>query len=580
MQEFIFGTLSSLPQRQAQDQAQRCGVRHRQPTPPPPNQELPIIVTVALPYPIDRVVCHLTEPTATAVPLQWARTEWDLVNWQYQQVWQGALPGHADGVIVRYTVRAYPAQGGDTVPANDERDEEGTVYAYQVGRAQLPEWSRTAIIYQVFPDRFAPGGGRRWNAVNSLSDIYGGTLRGIIEKLDYIADLGFNCLWLNPFFPDETHHGYHATDYFQVNSRLGTLDDIRELVHEAHRRGLRVLLDFVANHWGSGHATFQAAQSDAHSPYASWYRWKAWPHEYETFFGVKDLPQVNVADPGARRYLLQAAHYWLTEIPFDGYRLDYAHGPSHDFWVDFRATVKAANPDAWIFGEIIESPTLLLTYGGRLDGCLDFLLLQALRDTFAFQVMSLARFDSFLMQHEAFFPLSFSRPSFLDNHDMNRFLWLVGGDTRKLKLAALCQFTLSGPPIVYYGTEAGLSQNQDLRHADGRVVMEESRLPMIWGDEQNKEMLAFYRWLIHFRRQHPALAYGARQTVYVDDAVYAYTRANETETILVTLNRSDRPRQITLLNQPISLEPWAGDLHVLATRKLPAEGRRDADQAD
>ena len=573
MQEFIFGTLSSLPQRQAQDQAQRRGVRHRQPTPPPPGQELPITVTVALPYPIDRVVCHLTEPTAAAVPLQWVRTEWDLVNWQYQQVWQGALPGHADGVIVRYTVRAYPAQGGDAVPANDERDEEGTVYAYQVGRAQLPEWSRTAIIYQVFPDRFAPGGKHGWNAVNSLSDIYGGTLRGIIEKLDYIADLGFNCLWLNPFFPDETHHGYHATDYFQVNPRLGTLDDIRELVHEAHRRGLRVLLDFVANHWGSGHATFQAAQSDAHSPYVNWYRWKAWPHDYETFFGVKDLPQVNVADAGARGYLLQAAHYWLTEIPFDGYRLDYAHGPSHDFWVAFRAAVKAANPDAWIFGEIIESPTLLLTYGGRLDGCLDFLLLQALRDTFAFQAMSLAQFDSFLTQHEAFFPSSFSRPSFLDNHDMNRFLWLVRGDTRKLKLAALCQFTLSGPPIVYYGTEAGLSQNQDLRHADGRVVMEESRLPMIWGDEQNKELLAFYRWLIHFRRQHPALAYGARQTVYVDDAVYAYTRANETETILVTLNRSDQPRQITLLNQPISLEPWAGDLRVLATRKLPIEGR-------
>lgn len=563
MQEFIFGALSTLSQRQAQDQAQRRGVRHRHPTPPLPGQELPVTVTVALPYPISHVVCHLTHPTVADVSLRWTRTEWDLVNWQYQQVWQGTLPAFSEGVIVRYTVRAYPAQGGAPVLASDERDDADTVYAYQVGSAQPPEWSRTAIIYQVFPDRFAPGNGRDWNPVNSLSDIYGGTLRGIIEKLDYIADLGFNCIWLNPFFPDETHHGYHATDYFQVNPRLGALDDIRELVTEAHRRGMRVLLDFVANHWGSSHATFQAAQSDPHSPYVSWYRWKAWPHEYETFFGVKDLPQVNVADPGARGYLLQAAHFWLAEIQFDGYRLDYAHGPSHDFWVDFRAAVKAANPDAWIFGEIIESPTLLLTYGGRLDGCLDFLLLQALRDTFAFQAMSLAQFDSFLTQHEAFFPPSFSRPSFLDNHDMNRFLWLARGDTRKLKLAALCQFTLAGPPVVYYGTEAGLSQNQDLQHPDGRVIMEESRLPMLWGEAQNQELLAFYRWLIHFRRQHPALAYGARQTVYLDEAVYAYTRADETETILVTLNRSDQPRQMTLLDQQISLEPWAGDLRVL-----------------
>ena len=563
MQEFIFGTLATLSQRQAQDQAQRRGVRHQHPTPPLSGQELPITVTIALPYPIERVVCHLTQPAVADVSLRWIRTEWDVVNWQYQQVWQGVLPAYSEGVIVRYTVRAYPAQDNDPVPARDERDSGDTVYAYQVNDAQPPKWSRAAIIYQVFPDRFAPGAGRDWNPVHSLSDIYGGTLRGIIEKLDYIADLGFNCIWLNPFFPDHTHHGYHATDYFQVNPRLGTLDDIRELVAKAHRRGMRVLLDFVANHWGSGHASFQAAQSDPHSPYVSWYHWNAWPHDYKTFFGVKDLPQVNVADPGARSYLLQAAHYWLTEIPFDGYRLDYAHGPSHDFWVEFRATVKAANPDAWIFGEIIESPTLLLTYGGRLDGCLDFLLLQALRDTFAFPAMSLAQFDSFLTQHEAFFLPSFSRPSFLDNHDMNRFLWLVRGDTRKLKLAALCHFTLSGPPIVYYGTEVGLSQNQDLQHPDGRVIMEESRLPMIWGEEQNQELLEFYRGLIHFRRQHPALWQGARQTVYLDEAVYAYTRAAETETILVTLNRSDQPRQMVILNQHISLEPWSGDLRVL-----------------
>ncbi|MCA9937277.1 MAG: glycoside hydrolase family 13 protein [Anaerolineales bacterium] len=558
MQEFIFGPLSNDIQRQAHERTQRLGVRHDQPTPPPPDVTLPITVTVALPRAVEKVLCHLAQPDEAIIPLQWTRTEWDLANWQYRQVWEGVMPAFPHNTIVRYTIHAYPADGSAPIPAN-----EGERYSYQVGQPQPPEWSRAAIIYQVFPDRFSPGEGRDWNPTQNLGDIYGGTLRGIIEKLDYIADLGCNCIWLNPFFPDTTHHGYHATDYFQVNPRLGTMADIRELVDGAHQRGMRVLLDFVANHWGSGHDTFQQAQTDPDSPYINWYHWHEWPHDYKTFFGVKDLPQVNVNDPGARDYLLDAARFWLTDVHFDGYRLDYACGPSHDFWVDFRATVKAANPDAWIFGEVIESPMLLLSYGGRLDGCLDFLLLQALRDTFAFQSMSLAQFDGFLRQHEAFFPDSYSRPSFLDNHDMNRFLWLARGDTRKLKLAALCQFTLSGAPIVYYGTETGLSQNEDLLKPDGRVIMEECRLPMVWGEAQDADLLAYYRWLIHFRRRHPALWQGVRQTVYLDEGVYAYTRSDEQETILVTLNRSEAAREVTIAGISLTLEPWTGDVRVM-----------------
>ena len=97
-------------------------------------------------------------------------------------------------------------------------------------------------------------------------------MRGIIEQLDYVADLGFNCIWLNPFFPDDTHHGYHATDYFQVNPRLGTMAEMRELVAAAHARGIRLLADFVANHWGRNHPTFQAALADRDSEYHDWYR--------------------------------------------------------------------------------------------------------------------------------------------------------------------------------------------------------------------------------------------------------------------------------------------------------------------
>src|SRR5690606_20496691 len=144
-----------------------------------------------------------------------------------------------------------------------------------------------------------------WNAASRLSDIYGGTLRGVIDHLDYIAGMGFTAIWLNPFFPDDTHHGYHATDYFTVNPRLGTIDDMRELVDKAHERGIRLLLDFVANHWGSKHGSFQEARGNRLSPYYDWYYWKNWPEEYVAYFNVPDLPELNVNHPAVRDHLLR-----------------------------------------------------------------------------------------------------------------------------------------------------------------------------------------------------------------------------------------------------------------------------------
>ncbi len=140
----------------------------------------------------------------------------------------------------------------------------------------------------------------------------------------------------------------------------------------------------------------------------------------------------------------------------------------------FGPPARGAKSDAATFGEITETPAVMRSFAGRMDGVLDFHLLELLRGFFAFQSITASQFDRALRQHYAYFGTALVLPSFLDNHDMNRFLWSVGGDTRRLKLAALCQFTLPQPPIVYYGTEVGLSQRQ----AVGRL--EEARLPMLW----------------------------------------------------------------------------------------------------
>jgi glycosidase len=568
MSESLFGRLSDPDVRAAYGRLARQGVQHRRrlvPGSPAPGERPRVTVLVGPELPVDEVVCIITEPQAVMVPLEQVRVEWDLLNWGYVAVWQGDLPGFTDGSVVRYQIRAHDEDSGAFYWAD-----EGQTYSYLVGDSGPPAWAQPAIIYQVFPDRFHPGDGQEWNATGRLSDIYGGTLRGIIDHLDYIAGLGFTAIWLNPFFPDATHHGYHATDYFSVNPRLGTMDDMRELVEKAHARGIRLLLDFVGNHWGSNHATFQDALNNPDSPYRDWYFWRDYPTDYVSYYNVADLPKVNVDHPAAREYMLRSVAFWLGDVGFDGLRLDHADGPSFDFWTDVRAVARSVRPDAWLFGELVRTPEQQLAYRGLFDGTLDFILAQGLRNTFAAGTMTLAAFDALLERHEAYFPRDFSRPSFLDNHDMDRFLHLAGGDKRKLKLAALCQFTLIGAPVVYNGTEVGVTQERSMHQPDSQG-MEECRQPMLWGDAQDDDLYATFYTLIQLRRAHPVLWRGRRRTVYLDSpgGAYVYAREDGSETLLVGLNLSDEPRRLSIFDEETAvthhfdLPPWSGDISVV-----------------
>lgn len=566
-QETLFGLTATVEDRSAYAQLRLQGIRHRRrlsPGSPRAGEQPTASVTVGPGLPVDEIVCLITQPEAAVVPLRRVKTEWDLLMWGYYEVWEAQLPAQPAGTLVRYQIRAHDEDSGEIYWAD-----EGAEYSYLVGDSGPPAWALPAIIYQIFPDRFSPGRGRDWNPVSGLSDIYGGTLRGVIDHLDYIAGMGFTAIWLNPFFPDDTHHGYHATDYFAVNPRLGTLDDMRELVDKAHERGIRLLLDFVGNHWGSKHATFQEARANRNSPYYDWYTWKNWPDEYTAYFGVPDLPKLNVDHPAVRDHLLRSIGYWVGDMGFDGLRLDHADGPTYDFWTDVRAVTRSIRPDAWIFGELVRPPDQQLSYAGLFDGTLDFLLCQAMRNTFATGQMGLAAFDAFLNRHEAYFPVqsAFSRPSFLDNHDMNRFLWRAKGDKARLRLAALVQFTLAGAPIVYNGTEVGVTQARGI-HDPGSEGMEECRQPMLWGDAQDSDLSSWFWYLSHLRRDHPVLWRGGRETLHLDSAAgtYAYIREDGGEAVMVGLNLSDEPREFKVAYTPrgavatFNLPPVSGDV--------------------
>jgi glycosidase len=271
------------------------------------------------------------------------------------------------------------------------------------------------------------------------------------------------------------------------------------------------------NHVSNEHTAFQTAVSDRQHPTYDWFRFRNHPQEYDCFFDVPGQPEVNSDHPDVRQYFIHNACQWLQQ-GCDGFRLDYAHGVSHAFWSLFRQAIRRTKSESVMLGEITQPPSVMRSYKGRMDGCLDFRVLELLRRFFVFESLTVSQFDHALEQHLTYFGSNLVLPSFLDNHDMNRFLWVVDGDRRRLKLAALCQFTLPHPPIIYYGTEVGLSQLETV----GRL--EESRLPMLWGQEQDLSLLTFYQQLIAFRRQTSDLWQQPRRIWLLDDVnrVYGY----------------------------------------------------------
>lgn len=533
--DFIFGTYATDDLKLLHHRMSRRGVQHAYELSPRdalPNQPVTLTVQIGTDTTVSQVACYFTidgsEPDGSrgvakngmVLLLDKADTIWDVLNWGYLNIWRGVFPPQPDGAIVRYKISAWSAVGSEIfadwpdVTATAEQaasaffknepfldtlkgsPSEGVIFQYRVDTLTPPDWARKAIIYHIFVDRFYPGDGKTWNNAQTLMDFYGGTLWGVRDKMDYIADLGATCIWLSPTWVSPSHHGYDVTDYTRVEPRLGGDEALHAVVEAAHSRGIRVLLDMVCNHLSNEHPFFRDARSDPHSPYRCWFTFDDSEVGYRTFFGTPFMPELNFTNPDARQWMIDTARYWLREFKIDGYRLDYANGPGPGFWSDFWAACKAEKPDAFCFGEIVDAPHTFLRYVGRLDGCLDFHLGETLRKTYAYKTWTEVDFERFLERHQAYFPEKFILPSFLDNHDMDRFLYIAKGDKAALKRAAAVQMRLPNPPIIYYGTEVGLSQRYG---KSDNMGLEISREPMIWGDQQDKEMLAYYKTLIQKR---------------------------------------------------------------------------------
>ncbi|MFP4343302.1 MAG: alpha-amylase family glycosyl hydrolase [Anaerolineales bacterium] len=572
----IFGAHSTQALRLLNYRERRRGVQHGshiEPRDPKPHQPVTLVVWTGPDVDLHSLAVHYTtdgsHPSSGAgtLPLRQVAVEWDPLIWGYRRRWEGVIPGQPAGTTVHYHICGVGVEHegicadwpppeelilaetrrhfGDenavaALPAPDRRE----LFTYVVDTLAPPAWTREAVVYQIFVDRFSPGRGRILGDPEDLMGFFGGTLRGVIEALHYVADLGANTLWLSPIFPSPTHHGYDATDYFDVEPRLGTLDDFKELVEEVHRRGMRLLLDLALNHASNEHPLYQKALADPQGEYGDWFRFDSEQGEYRGYFGLPTMPEWNTENPEVRAYFQKVGRFWL-EQGADGFRLDYADGPGPGFWSEFRAACRAVNPEAWIFGEVVQPPDVLAPYVGRLDGSLDFLWQQMVRRAVAHGNGGAAELARFLDAHRSALSSNFVRPVFLDNHDIDRFLLAAGNDERRLRLGLLLLLTWPQPPILFYGTETALRQPHSSR--DPGMGLEASRVPMDWAAARaDLPLVEDVQRLVGLRATYPDLVYGEHATLDFTADYWLFQRRGVQGDFFVALNLGEEEVALTL----------------------------------
>lgn len=485
-----------------------------------------------------------------------------------------------------------------------------------------PDWLAGGVMYQIFPDRFHASGIPKRNVPEDRtihtdwseppewrpnergevtnSDYFGGDLQGIIQKLPYLQGLGVTCLYLNPIFEAHSNHRYNTANYSRIDPLLGTYHDFVSLCKQAKRRGISVILDGVFSHTGSDSIYFnrqgrydsQGAYQSKESPYFPWYQFRNWPNEYDSWWNFNTLPNVNETNAAYNEYINGSGgivQKWLS-AGAAGWRLDVADELPDPFIDNLCAAAKAQNPDALVLGEVWEDASNKTAYnirrryllGGQLDSVMNYpfrdAILGFLNGHRTAQMMDIIcdvienyppQVVRLLMNHIGTHdteraitmlagpPLTFHDREWQSQTHLAPEQWELG--VKRLKLAALMQFTLPGVPCIYYGDEAGMEGYRDPFN----------RACYPWGKER-QDLVAWYRRLGLMRKKYRAVFQQAPfLPVFSGDGCMVYLRHNEDRQILVALNANQHPKTISLLDQWHHANVWHGHLPQNGQLELP-----------
>ncbi len=379
-----------------------------------------------------------------------------------------------------------------------------------------PAWVKDAIFYQIFPDRFcrseryhAVGKFVEWGSKPTRENMFGGNLAGIEDKLEYIAGLGVNAIYLCPIFKSNSNHRYHTVDYFEIDPVLGTLEGFDRLVKKAHKLKIRVILDGVFNHCSRGFFQFNSLMElGPNSPYVDWFHVKGWPlnaysgkPNYECWWNFPALPKFNTNCPDVREYLFSVGEYWMKR-GIDGWRLDVPNEIDDDsFWQEFRRRVKAVNSDAYIVGEIWDDPLRWLK-GDQFDGVMNYVFRKAVMQ-FLFDENPIDAAEFCERVRGAFVEGRGDIPmNLLGSHDTTRLGSQPRTSIERIKLAYALLFFMPGAPCIYYGEELSMKGGKD---PDNRRSVPWEKL----GEMQKKPLYEFIRQMVDMRKKNPVLRDGS-----------------------------------------------------------------------
>ena len=488
------------------------------------------------------------------------------------------------------TSRIYHAGNGLAAIKGDGEDWQLTVYDKDF---HTPEWLRGGIIYQIFPDRFASSGTKKQNVPSDRvlrtdrdgdpywiptaegkvlnNDYFGGDLNGIEQKLGYLKSLGVTCIYLNPIFEAQSNHRYDTADYEKIDSMLGTEKDFKSLCESAKKLGIRIMLDGVFSHTGDDSRYFNrysrydslGAYQSKESPYYGWYKFNKWPDDYESWWGIEILPEVNEDNSDFIEYITGKngiARKWL-KLGASGWRLDVADELPDEFLDEFRKAVKEEKADGLVLGEVWEDASNKSSYGKlrryllgkQLDSVMNYpfagAVIDFIRDAnaelFASRVMSIVEnypkeVLDVLMNH-------------LSTHDTMRAITALAGENcayrdrkwqsthsldereyhygmKLLMAASAMQFALPGVPTIYYGDEAGMQGYKDPFN----------RRCYPWGKE-NGELVKWYKKLGKIRNENRVFKDGRFEILSAVAGCVAFSRKNDDEAILVISNSNPHP---------------------------------------
>lgn len=394
-----------------------------------------------------------------------------------------------------------------------------------------PDWAKNKVVYQIFPSRFATSkkvSHKTWYQapIDHKADLKG-DLRGIIDHLEHLKDLGVDIIYMTPIFESPSSHKYNTVDYYKIDPSFGNEADIKELVEKAHALGMRVIMDAVFNHTGTDFFAFKDVQKKKEkSEYLDWYyidgfplktQWGTKPN-YKTFSYFGGMPKLNLQNDETAEYCINVGRYWMEKYNIDGWRLDVGDEVSHKFWRRFRKAMKETNPEALIIGEIWHHAEDFLD-GEEWDTVMNYPFCFAIENLVAKESITVSQFLGQMGYlegnlHAKIYPLLWN---LIDSHDFSRFMYRCEEDVDKFKFGVGLQLLWPGMPFIYYGDEYGMTGGAD----------PDCRRGMVWDEAyQNKEVYEWYRRLIRIRKEYPVLTEGRTIDVFTDDThgVFAITK--------------------------------------------------------